>query len=124
MCVPAAWPVSDIGVLSSSVVFVSGTWTWHPSHTGNRPWPPSFTLNTQEIYTGNCVSGPHAWLAHSSISHSSPTDPRGGLSAKTPLHTQLTTCLISLLCVQSPLHPLSPSPHILHPGLRSAKSVF
>lgn len=67
-----------------------GSWAWHPSHTGNRPLALSFTLNTQEIHTGNRVSTPGARFTPSSILLSSPTDLRGGLVGKSQLHVQLT----------------------------------
>lgn len=78
--------VGSCGVLS----LCRGSWAWHPSHTGNRPLAPSFTLNTQEIHTGNRVSTPGARFSPSSILLSSPPDPRGGLVGKSQLHTQLT----------------------------------
>lgn len=112
MFVPAAWPVSKIGGLSWHVVFVSGSWAWHSSHTGNRLWP---LADTQEIHTGNHVSTLCAQLTQSFILHSSTPDPWGELAAKALLQTQLTACLISFLsavCTVSwfPSYPLTPHP--------------
>lgn len=90
MCIPAAWPVTDIGGLLRCVVFVSGVLGLAPiTHRKQAPGP-SFTLNTQEIHTGNRVSTPGARFTPSSILLSSPTDPSGGLAGKSQLHTQLT----------------------------------
>lgn len=64
MCLPAAWSAPDIGGISRCVVFVSGCWAWHPSHTGNRPWARASHYThrkyTQETDSQPPVHGSHA----------------------------------------------------------------
>lgn len=108
MCVPAAWPVSDIGwPLVQRCLCVVDLSLAPITHRKQAP-ALDFTLNTQETVSPS----PCACLPHASILHSSPPDPRGRLAAKTQLHSQLRTCLISLPRVQFPIYPSTPSPHI------------
>lgn len=96
MCIPAAWPVTDIGGLLWCVVFVPGSWGLGPGTHHTQETGPGPELHIK--HTGN-THRKQSLTAHSSILHSSPTDLSAGLAAK----ALLTTCLIPLQCVQFPL---------------------
>lgn len=109
MHVTAACPVTDIAGVLWRIVFVLGSWAWHPSHTGNRLWPPSCTWNTQEIHTGNHVSTPF-------LSHTPPCcTPRVELMAKSSAAHSADSLsnffAVSVHCLLQPAHPTSSTSH-------------
>lgn len=106
MCVPAAWPATDIGgPLCCLCVGVSGL---APITHRKQALALSSTLNTQEIHTGNRVSTPCARLAHSSI-----LDSQRRASRQSPAaHSADSLSNFSATCTVFTVRP--PSPHILH----------
>lgn len=106
MCVPAAWPATDIGgPLCCLCVGVSGL---APITHRKQALALSSTLNTQEIHTGNRVSTPCARLAHSSI-----LDSQRRASRQSPAaHSADSLSNFSAACTVFTVQP--PSPHILH----------
>lgn len=114
MCVPSAWPVTDIGGLLERVLSLClgpGPGTHHTQETG--PGPELHIKHTGNTHRKPClnllVQGLRS-LAHSSILPSSPPDPRGGPAAKALLHTQLTTCLIFSAVYSLLSNPPNPTP--------------
>lgn len=88
--------------------------THHTQETG--PGPELHIKHTGNTQRKPCLNP--SCTSHSLLHPPPPPDPRGRLAAKTLLHTQLTACLISLQCVQSPTLTPRPRP-ATSPGAKS-----
>lgn len=110
MCVPAAWPATDIGgPLCCLCVGVSGL---APITHRKQALALSSTLNTQEIHTGNRVSTPCARLAHSSILDSQRRASRQSPAAHSADSLSNFSAACTVFTVQPPSPQFPPHPRL------------